>query len=287
MLLPACSLLCATPKTLHGLSINGAHLRFTPESVSGYESKGRQTIYRGVHPLNVFVGEQARVFGKLGHHTSIVTVDSLVLTAPTATQVSGLGIIDLLPPPASSSQAPGTTVIRADGRLLTITSKTALTFAPPLLAGPPLHTNQWIRYHAEQQADGAVLVSDAEIRENVISTKEDNLRQKQEYDPATVDPDSHQSTASRLLRGVDIKQIPPWPDEAMQARVNRIGAMLIPRYLTEAPKTWWLLAAKPSKPLAQVALPPRAEYLYLELGTAWRSTVSPTFHLDAPLSPAS
>ncbi len=306
--------------------------------------------------------------------------------------------------------------MRADGRLLTITSKTALTFAPPLVAGTPLQTNQWIHYHAKQQPDGAVLVSEAEIRKNVISEQEDKLRQKQEYDPAAVVPDSHQSAASRMFRGVDLKQIPPWPDDAMQARVNRIGVMLIPRYqqdlpdadptkihfrfvvvdrdrvhdtlalpngiivvpyetlerlendaqvatilaekiatavekqelrnlpashkltaagyagvaggllvpglgaatgistysvakhlqtlqeqqadrvaltylhdagfdLTEAPRTWWLLASKPSKPLAQVSLPPRADYLFLELGTAWRSTVSPTFRLDAPLVP--
>lgn len=389
-----------TASAPQGIDVDGAHLRFTSDSLSGI-FVGHKLVQSHSVPVT-FLGQPAKVFGTFSKRTSTVTVKSLILGSPTEVPVSGLGIIDLLPEkPASLGRARH---IRADGRLLTLTSDSALTFAPPLTPATPLRTNLWIRYRGVQQVDGTVTLVAGELSENIVNPSEDHLRQKAEYDPAAVDPESHQNPESRFFRGVDPKQLPPWPDQAMQARVDRIGQKLIPTYqrdlpeadatkihfrfavvdelswkdaltlpngiiavpyqvverlendsqlatiladniaeaiekqsfrlipaqhrmtaveiagaagglfvpglgaatsitnssvathlltlaeqqsgrvslyylhdagfdLTEAPKAWWRLQAKPGKPLAQVPIPPRARNLFIELGTTWRNAV--------------
>ena len=41
--------------------------------------------------------------------------------------------------------------------------------------------------------------------------------------------------------------------------------------LAEAPKAWWILSTKDPKPLVDLKLPERVQYLYEQLGTTWRS----------------
>ena len=41
--------------------------------------------------------------------------------------------------------------------------------------------------------------------------------------------------------------------------------------IDQAPMAWWLLAKKEPKPIAEVAMPPRAEYLYQILGETWNN----------------
>ncbi len=394
-----------------GVDLNGAHLRFTPDSVVQRSANGRTEFTRILPDL--YFGEPAKVFGKLDRHTDTVTVTFLILPSTPSLQVSGVGIIDAVPPIAEG--APG--LVRADGRLLSLGPKAAIVFTPPLTPATPLRTNLWIKYRGEQQTDGIVNVREAEIRENIVVASEDKLRQKNEYDPAAVDPDSHQSATSKLFRGVQLKQIPPWPDAAMQQRVQRIGQSLIPAWqralpesdptkihfrfqvidekhfkdavtlpngiivvphqvidrlendtqvatvladniasaiekqgframpamqtmsaaqiagtaggllvpglgvatsvvnysvvkhlltmaeqqsgrvslaylhdagfdITQAPRTWWLLATKPSKPLAQASLPPRAANLFAELGRSWRTSESAGPRANHPLAVA-
>ena len=42
--------------------------------------------------------------------------------------------------------------------------------------------------------------------------------------------------------------------------------------LTEAPKAWWLLAAKTPKQLSEVPIPDESIYAYAILGSTWRNT---------------
>lgn len=217
-----------------GIDLNGAHLRFGPDSLSGHPAIGRTVQHHGVPA--VYLGEPAKVFGTLDKHTNTVLVNRLLLLAPSTSPVSGMGVIDEVPasPPASG---PTSETVRADGRHLLLTAKTTLIFDPPLATATPRRPNLWIKYSGEQQTDGTVLVREAELRENVVVAGEGKLREKNDYDPAAVDPDSHQSTASRLFLGVKVKQIPPWPDPAMQDRVERIGRRLIPAYQRALPNS--------------------------------------------------
>ena len=215
-----------TAITPQRIDVNGAHLRFTPKSLVE-QRKDRNAELTSALP-DVYLGEPAKVYGKYDKHTETVTVEQLTLTLPSTVQVSGIGIID-------ATSTPG--LVRADGRLLSVTPKAIVTFVPPLTSASPLHTNLWIKYRGEQTADGIVLVREAEVRENVVAASEDRLRQKNEYDPAAVDPDSHQSATSKLFRGLQISQIPPWPDSAMQERIERIGRSLIPAYQRALPES--------------------------------------------------
>ena len=42
--------------------------------------------------------------------------------------------------------------------------------------------------------------------------------------------------------------------------------------LAEAPKTWWLLAAKKPKPLSEIPMPNESIYAYIMIGSTWRNT---------------
>ena len=395
-----------TAASSSGVDLQGFHLRFTPQSLfsTGRRNSGHEVLTNGMP--QTFLGEHARAFGKLDHRSNTVTVERLYLTPAAPSQVSGLAVVDLVPPPVANSE---TRIVRADGYLLVIGPKSDLMFQPPLTPSTPLHANLWIRYGGTQELDGTVLVDSAEFGQNTVNDSEAKLREKSEYDPAAVDPDAHQGSVSILLHGVRPDQLPPWPDTAMQARVDGIGQKLIPTYqralpdtdpaklhfrfqvvdldhlhdawnlpsgviviphqvverlendsqlatvladniawaiekqtfralpakhkltavslagtagglvvpglglatgistavaaehllheaqrqsgrislcylhdagfdLNEAPKAWWLLASKKPKPLSQINLPFRAEILFTELGTTWRSTVSPSFH---------
>jgi len=44
--------------------------------------------------------------------------------------------------------------------------------------------------------------------------------------------------------------------------------------LTQAPLAWWLLAPRKPKPIAEIGLPYRAQYLYYMLGTTWPEVAS-------------
>ena len=150
--------------------------------------------------------------------------------------VSGTAIIDLIPP--QDHPSPGVQTVRADGYLLHIaTGKTAINLTPPLSLASPLSTNQWIHYKGVLQTDGAVDVSEATVWANQVNKTEDHIRTKTEYDPAAVDPNAHQSTLSKTFQGIDVRKMPPFHDDAMLARVQRIGQSLIPAYQLALPES--------------------------------------------------
>ncbi len=85
--------------------------------------------------------------------------------------------------------------------------------------------------------DGGVVADKVDFRNNDVNEREARLGEKTEHDPAAVDPNAGQNPASKYLIGIDPKQIPPFKDDAMQARVSAIGNKLIPKYQRELPDT--------------------------------------------------
>ena len=142
-------------------------------------------------------------------------------------------MIDLVP----TGSPNGVHIVRADGFLLKFTPDSRLAFNPPISAIDQLSTNLWIEYRGVQQTDGTVVVSAAEVWPNVVTSSEDKLRTKREFDPSEIDEGDAQSGLSKTLRGIDVRRLPAHHDDAFQTRINRIGQSLIPVYQKALPVT--------------------------------------------------
>jgi hypothetical protein len=183
-----------------------------------------------------YLGEPIDVYGKVNSKEGSVVVSRLVLRRQKAREISGTAVIDAVPS-LPGNAAPGDLLVRADGYPVLITGKTATHFDKPLASVSEVQTNVWITFHGKQRPDGVVVADRASFAKNTISEGKDHLRQKSEYDPAAVAPDAKQSELSKTFTGIDPKQIPPYKDEAMEARVKSIGEKLVPAFQRDLPQT--------------------------------------------------
>ena len=218
--------------------LEGVHIHVTPTTEFRTRTGGAASKAPASGPATFYVGETLDATGRLDRTSHTLAAAQIVLVPPSPASVSGIAIIDLIPPAsASASAAQPTTdrLVRADGFLLHITAKTKLNFADPLKSISDIATNQWIDYSGVQQLDGAVLLDYAGIGPNKVNHTEEKIRAKSDYDPSAVPDDSHQSGVSKTFTGVDARKIPPYHNEDMQARVERIGQSLIPAYQRALP----------------------------------------------------
>ncbi len=213
--------------------VDGTHVTTTADTVISYTREFVASL--GPPDLTVRLGQTAEVSGKFDGKTHSLQATKLkLLLVPDSGTVSGLGIIDLIPP-ADPSAPPNTLIVRADGNLIIITPDTAFTSTLPDPSLHGIHTNVWISYHGGRNADGTVLTDTVTIKPNIVAHKEETLNAKWDYKTDEVDPDAKQSVLSKAVIGVDPKQVPPYVDAAMQSRVDRIGASLIPAYQRALP----------------------------------------------------
>jgi hypothetical protein len=182
-----------------------------------------------------YLGQPLKVFGKKNHKSQTVDAKEIVLAYPRYTDREGFGVIDRV---LSADAVQGKQiVVRADGYPILIDSKTNSYFTPPLTSLADIATNVWIEFKGEQQPDGVIVAAQAVFTKNTVAGDEGRLRSKTEYDPAKVDPQHAQGEVSKLLVGTKAKRIPPYKDAANQARIDRIGARLIPEYQRALPGT--------------------------------------------------
>jgi hypothetical protein len=218
--------------------LEGVHIHVTPTTDFRMRTGGAVSKVPASGPATFYVGETLDAIGRLDRTSHTLTAAQIVLVPPSPASVSGIAIIDLIPPASASAAQPTTDrLVRADGFLLHIAAKTKLNFADPLKSISDIATNQWIDYSGVQQLDGTVLLDYAGVGPNKVNHTEDNLRTKSDYDPSAVPDDSHQSGVSKTFTGVDARKIPPYHNEDMQARVDRIGQSLIPAYQRALPDT--------------------------------------------------
>jgi hypothetical protein len=218
-----------------GFDLEGMHIRLTA-ATEFRTSSGTPSKTPASKPAAYYLGETLAATGSFDRAANTLTASQIVLTPPTRATVSGTGIIDLIPNAPAEHPGPDR-VVRADGFLLHITAKTKLDFAQPLKSLADIATNQWIRYSGVQQLDGTVLLDLASVGPNKVNHTENSMRTRTDYDPAAVPDDAHQSGVSKVFRGVDPSKIPPYHNEDMQARVERIGRSLIPAYQRALPDT--------------------------------------------------
>jgi hypothetical protein len=176
-----------------------------------------------------FLGENVTVYGQLNRETRILTANRVEQKTFVGTRVVGMAVIDrmLKEGPVSIGQE---LTIRADGYRIVIGKTTKSVFDLPMNGPEDIQTNVWIRYSGRLQPDGTVLADDAVFSRNVLEKREQRLREKDEFDPNVVDEDDRQRHISKAIHGLDAHRIPAYHDEAMQMRVDALGARLIPTF---------------------------------------------------------
>ena len=180
-----------------------------------------------------YLGQSVTIYGELNEKKREVSATNVVFHPLNTTTLSGFALVEHVLSPT----LPGKLLLRADGYVILINPETKTSFQKPLGAINDITTGIWIKYHGKPQSDGIVLADTAGFVENSVVDKEAKLLDKTDYDPASVDLDSKQSTASKLFLGRNPKKIPPYKDAALQARVDRIGTSLIPPYQKKMPES--------------------------------------------------
>ncbi len=201
-----------------------------------YAQKGNLQSTLKSDELNPYVGMRVQVYGKLRKKMNEVTATQIAVLEQAAHDVKGSGVIDAVLTPGANASS-GEHLVRADGCPVLVTAQTELVFVPPLNSSSAFQWNVWLEFHGTQRPDGVVVADKATFSSNTISEGEDKLRSKKDYDPAAVDPKTKQSALSKAFLGINPKLIPPYEDPAMLARVNEIGAKLVPKYQRDLPDT--------------------------------------------------
>lgn len=207
--------------------VNGTHILCDGSTqFSVMDAKGNDLILST--PGDRYIGQPVDVYGKANKKRYTIHATQVVTHPPDDVKLSGMAIIDDVPD--NTAQAKGERLLRADGYLILVTSKTQTTFTAPLTSLADVGTNVWIKYTGKQRPDGVLVADTAVFAKNVVVKSEDKLRTKNEYDPKAVDSSKKQGAVSKYLIGVNPKKIPPYDDPAMQARVERIAQSLVPAY---------------------------------------------------------
>jgi hypothetical protein len=182
-----------------------------------------------------YIGQPLKVFGKKDHKAHTLIAKEILLQYETYTAKAGSGMIGRVL--SADTVHRDQIVVRADGYPILINGKTNITFTPPLTSLSDVTTNVWIEFKGKQEPGGLIVAAQAVFTKNAVGGAEGKLRGKNEYDPAQVDPKDKQGAVSKALLGTKAKRIPPYDDPVMQARIDRIGASLVPDYQRALPDT--------------------------------------------------
>jgi hypothetical protein len=210
--------------------VNGTHIHCNNGTQFGTSTNGVRHLSPAAKDL--YIGEPLDVFGTLDRKARTITADEAIANTPQPQQLNGTAIIDGI---SGKQPGPGERLLRADGYLILITAKTHSVYTKPLVSLFDVGTNVWVRYSGKQRPDGIVEADTAAFAQNAIPKDENKLRTKNEYDPKAVDPSLKQNDASKLFFGFNPMEIPPYDDAAMQSRIERIGASLVPAYQRHLP----------------------------------------------------
>ena len=182
--------------------VNGIHVLLGPKTTitlkswEGTAIGARRVSTKEKKLPTLFLGEHVEVFGDGTNASTEILAKRIVISTSTVSRVSGIGMIDLVPPSSLSNEG---RLLRADGYIMLLPAAVGATFASPLKSLDDVGTNQWIRYHGTQRPDGIVVLDNADFSPNTINHREDRLRVKTDYDPSVIDKGDAQSGASKLF----------------------------------------------------------------------------------------
>ncbi len=182
-----------------------------------------------------YLGESVTIYGHLHKQKQVVIAEEVIFHPADMTTLSGFAVVDRILTSTKPASGSPELLVRADGYMILINATTKTGFKAPLVSLSDVATNVWIKYHGKPQSNGVLLADTASFISNSVLDHEAKLLEKNAYDPKTVDADSKQSAPSKVIHGRDAKQIPPYKDAALQTRIDRIGASLVPAYQRNLP----------------------------------------------------
>ncbi len=173
------------------------------------------------------VGQTADVWGRWNKKLGAIEARRIEFQAIHRDDVAGYAVIDATPGP--SEVVAGAVEIRADGYRMLLTPQTTVAFTAPLRGLGDVMSNLWVEYEAEARPDGWFVLKSAKFRQNLVTSREDAMKAKAEYDPAAVPGDARPNEAAKLAGlGVNPRRIPPWHNRGEQERIETIGEKLVP-----------------------------------------------------------
>ncbi len=177
-----------------------------------------------------FLGDSVIVFGKFEKNANTLTATRIEQKNFVGSNVIGFAVIDKMLSKDRTPDHVEELIVRADGYRIILAKTTKYTFNPPMAGLGEVQTNIWIRYSGRLRADGTILADEAVFSKNDTPKQEEKLRNKNEFDPSAVDEDDRQRNISKAIHGLDPHRIPAYHDDAMQQRVDALGARLIPAF---------------------------------------------------------
>jgi hypothetical protein len=205
-----------------GFEINGTHVSISPST--GYRLFGEKKS-RTDGPLRdaVQIGSYVFVEGPFDRHTKTATARTVVFRDDWDLPVFGVGVIDKV---ASAGPQP---VFRADGYLIRLSPATKCSFHGEVKSLSDVSPNTWLRFQAKRGKDGLLDASTAgffRVKAKAVKHAPDAHTIEMNFVP----PDLAANKDGNINLGVLGKPRPILADVALQSRVMRVGADVVPAY---------------------------------------------------------
>ena len=216
--------------------VNTIHVLCGNSTSSGWSNS--PVSYSGCPKQTPKLGQSITIFGTLHRDQNTVEATRLLQHPEKARgEVSGNAVVDAPPIRNAPGFPAGTIMVRADGYWIVLPFKADLNVWAPMKSVEEVNANTWIEYDGKLRLDGVVIARGGWLIPNILTDKEEKRRTKTHYDPAAAGNQPKQSSIGIAIAGVNLKRVPQWPDAVMQARVEKIGESLIPKYQKELSDT--------------------------------------------------
>jgi len=219
--------------------VNGHRILCDRKTHTTVESdRGAKVSVAGCPSELPFIGEFLIIIGPVYNGSNLIHASRIESSRSPRHDIAGFAVIDAAATRDATEAQASDLIIRADGYRIRITGTTKIEWNPPLQSFDDLKAGSWVRYKGKLDATGVLIAASVQIGANEIDSREEKLRDKNEYDPSAIPADARQNFLNVTFRGgYDPKKFPPFADAEMQARVEKIGSSLIPAYQRALPES--------------------------------------------------
>jgi hypothetical protein len=203
--------------------VSGVHVSCSPGTMKRVSEM--QSVADGCAPR--VYGERLAIFGRRDKKTDTIVATQIdQIDTQIGETVSGFAVVDKVFSP---------TLLRVDGYALQINPATKSTWHLPLVRNSEPEVHQWVQYEGKRDANGVLQATELVFFASAVTSREQKLRDKGEFNPTAVSEKDRQSRTSKFFLGANNKKIPAVHDTEQQARVDTIANRLIPESQKELP----------------------------------------------------